>query len=213
MATKSVQNVVEHVEREDVVETYESDDDLIREWQEMLMEAREKLAAYSSDPELARQCRSDRKAARKLLISLPKKIAERRQEIAFDEWRSTQLSHLQQIEVVSKDRGFSSISRENLERLSPDLVRMLDGKFRWWETLEVWNFKRHRLGRFKALPTESLSKIKGSLRHFHRLEIWQAVGTADPWLVGVVKSPLGHECFYRLYDWGVESSLDRKELT
>ncbi len=48
--------------------------------------------------------------------------------------------------------------------------------------------------------------------HFERVEVWQAVGMADPWLVGVLRTPSGRERFYMLYDWGLEGTLDRDLL-
>ncbi len=66
--------------------------------------------------------------------------------------------------------------------------------------------------RSASRPAEAVHRARGSLTHFDRLEVWQAVGTADPWLVGAVRTPSGRERFYLVYDWGVETSAGRDAL-
>ena len=48
--------------------------------------------------------------------------------------------------------------------------------------------------------------------HFERIEVWQAVGMADPWLVGVMHFFADRERFYLLHDWGIEASPTRVAL-
>ena len=59
---------------------------------------------------------------------------------------------------------------------------------------------------------EAVHRARGSLAFFERLEVWQAVGIADPWLVGVMRTPAGPECFYLLYNWNLETRSDCKSL-
>src|SRR6266705_7174107 len=131
-----------------------------------------------------------------------------------DELRGAQekLAGLAEIPVASMDRSFASIRKEYLTVLAPELAIAIPKKSHLWADWSVWNFKRHRLDRAKALPAEAVHRARGSLTHFDRLEVWQAVGTADPWLVGVVRTPNGRERFYLVYDWGVETSAGRDAL-
>lgn len=186
-----------------------SDDNLVRLWQDELREAVEKWEVYRSDEGLARALRADVKHTETVLVELPKKIAARRSEIAYEAWAEEALGAFQEIPVASKDRTFASVPKARLELLAPELAREIPKKSVLWEDWSVWNFKRHRLNRFKALPAEAVQRARGSLRHFERLEVWQAVGMADPWLVGVMATPTGSERFYLLYDWGLETTLDR----
>src|SRR6266568_4586073 len=183
----------------------ESDDNLVRLWQDELREAREKLEVYRSDASASRAFGADVRHTQAMLESLPARIATRRAEIAYEQWA-------QEIPVSSMDRSFASIRKEYLTVLAPELAIAIPKKSHLWADWSVWNFKRHRLDRAKALPAEAVHRARGSLTHFDRLEVWQAVGTADPWLVGVVRTPNGRERFYLVYDWGVETSAGRSAL-
>src|SRR6266566_4061562 len=174
----------------------ESDDNLVRLWQDELREAREKLEVYRSDASASRAFGADVRHTQAMLESLPARIATRRAEIAYEQWAQEALAGLEEIPVSSMDRSFAAIPK----------------KSHLWADWSVWNFKRHRLDRAKALPAEAVQRARGSLTHFDRLEVWQAVGTADPWLVGVVRTPNDRERFYLVYDWGVETSAGRDAL-
>ena len=138
-----------------VSDEVESDDNLVRLWQDELREAKEKIDLYRSDVEMAR---------------------------TFEEY---------------------------LTLLSPELATAIPKKSALWEDWSVWNFKRHPLRQATALPAEAVRRARNALRHFERLEVWQAVGMADPWLVGVMAAPSEAERYYLLYDWGLETTLDR----
>lgn len=125
-------------------------------------------------------------------------------------WRRMVLSRRRHPRAFERRyRTFASVPKARLELLAPELARAIPTKSVLWEDWSVWNFKRHRLNRFKALPAEAVQRVRRSLRDFERLEVWQAVGMADPWLVGVMATPTGSERFYLLYDWGLETTLDR----
>ncbi|HEX9340580.1 MAG TPA: hypothetical protein VF992_05345 [Thermoplasmata archaeon] len=190
----------------------ESDDNLVRLWQDELRDAQEKIGVYQSDASAARALEADARHTRALLESLPARIAARRAEIAYDHWAQEALAGLAEIPVASMDRSFASIRKEYLTVLAPELAVAIPKKSRLWADWSVWNFKRQSLRRAKALPAEAVHRARGSLKHFDRLEVWQAVGTADPWLVGVVQAPSGRERFYLVYDWGVETSAVRDAL-
>ena len=190
----------------------ESDDNLVRLWQDELREAREKLEVYRSDASASRAFGADVRHTQAVLESLPARIATRRAEIAYEQWAQETLAGLAEIPVSSMDRSFASIRKEYLTVLAPELAIAIPKKSHLWTDWSVWNFKRHRLDRAKALPAEAVHRARGSLTHFDRLEVWQAVGTADPWLVGVVRTPNGRERFYLVYDWGVETSAGRDAL-
>lgn len=188
----------------------ESDDNMVRGWQDAWREAREKNEVYRSEPGLAKTFHADAKDTQAALTELPTRIAMRRAEIAYEEWTRSTLSAFPEIPVVSRDRTFASIPKGQLEVLSPDLARAIPKKSALWADWSVWNFKRHRLHRAKALPAEAVQRARGSLQHFERLEVWQAVGMADPWLVGITRTPSGRDRFYLLFDWGLETTLDRE---
>jgi hypothetical protein len=192
-----------------VSDEVESDDNLVRLWQDELREAEEKIEVYRSDAEMARTFEADMRHTKTVLESLPQRIATRRAEILFDAWTSETLRGFVEIPVVSKDHVFASVKKEYLTILSPELAKEIPKKSNLWADWNVWNFKRHTLSRAKALPAEAVHRARGSLRHFERLEVWQAVGMADPWLVGILRSPSGSERFFLLFDWGLETTLDR----
>ncbi len=192
-----------------VSDEVESDDNLVRLWQDELREAKEKIEVYRSDAGIARTFEADRKHTETVLQSLPQRIAGRRAEILFDAWAKESLRGFIEIPVVSKDHMFASVRKEYLTLLSPELAKEIPKKSALWADWSVWNFKRHSLNRAKALPAEALNRARGSLKHFERLEVWQAVGMADPWLVGLLQTPSGEERFYMLFDWGLETTLDR----
>ena len=192
-----------------VSDEVESDDNLVRLWQDELREAKEKIDLYRSDVEMARTFEADVAHTETLLESLPSRILTRRAEIAFDAWSSEHLRGLTEIPVISKDRAFASVRKEYLTLLSPELATAIPKKSALWEDWSVWNFKRHPLRQATALPAEAVRRARNALRHFERLEVWQAVGMADPWLVGVMAAPSEAERYYLLYDWGLETTLDR----
>jgi len=190
----------------------EGDDNLVRLWQDEMREAQEKLEAYRSDVSTARAFEADVRHAQAVLESLPTRIVTRRAEIAYEQWAQETLAGLVEIPVTSMDRSFASIRKEYLTVLAPELATAIPKKSHLWADWSVWNFKRHPLSRAKALPAEAVHRARGSLKHFERLEVWQAVGTADPWLVGVMRTPGGQQRFYLLFDWGVETSAGRDAL-
>lgn len=178
-------------------------------WQDELREAREKIEIYRSDAEMARTFEADRAHTQTLLESLPGRIRSRRGEIAFEIWSAEHLRGLSEIPVASKDRAFASVRKEALARLAPELARAIPTKSALWEDWSVWNFRRRPLRRATALPVEAVHRARNALQHFERLEVWQAVGMADPWLVGLLVDAAHAERYYLLYDWGLETSLDR----
>jgi len=206
------EQLLEDAARSSVSDEVESDDDLVRVWQDELRDAKEKIEAYRSDDHLARTFRADARHTEAVLAQLPGRIAARRSEIAYDQWASVNLDGFLEIPVASRDKHFVSIPKGDLERLAPELSKAIPKKSALWADWSVWNFQRHRLHRAKALPAEAVRRARGSLQHFERLEVWQAVGTADPWLVGVMTTPTGRERFYLLFDWGLETTLDRELL-
>lgn len=195
-----------------VSDEVESDDNLVRLWQDELREAREKIEVYSTDVAMARTFEADLRHTQQVLASLPARIAARRAEIAYERWAQESLVGVTEIPVVSMDRSFASVKKEYLTLLAPELAVEIPKKSRLWADWSVWNFKRHALNRAKALPAEAVRRARGSLRHFERLEVWQAVGMADPWLVGAIRTPSGRERFYLLFDWGLETTSGRDAL-
>lgn len=195
-----------------VSEEVESDDNLVRLWQDELREARDKLEVYRSDADLARTFEADRRHTEEALQTLPRRIQDRRAEIAYAAWAREHLSGFVEIPVTSKDHLFASVRKEYLTLLSPELAAAIPKKSVLWADWSVWNFKRHPLHRATALPAEAVHRARGALRHFERLEVWQAVGMADPWLVGVMGTPGGAERYYMLFDWGLETTLDRASM-
>ncbi len=191
-----------------VSDEVESDDNLVRLWQDELREAREKIEVYRSDAALAQAFEADVEHTERSLEALPQRIVSRRAEIAYDAWAREQLRGFVEIPVVSEDRVFASVRKEYLALLSPELATAIPKKSVLWEDWSVWNFKRHPLNRAKALPAEAVHRARHALRHFERLEVWQAVGMADPWLVGVLAAPSGKEHYYLLFDWGLETTLE-----
>src|SRR3990170_1852592 len=143
------------------------------------------------------------RSTQRVLTSLPQRIATHRAEIAYDQWATQSLAGLAEIPVTSMDKSFVSVRKEYLTLLSPELAKEIPKKSALWADWSVWNFKRHSLSRAKALPAEAVHRARGSLKHFERLEVWQAVGMADPWLVGLVQAPDGEERYFLLYDWGL----------
>jgi hypothetical protein len=212
VSARFTEQLLEQAAQTPVSDEVESDDNLVRLWQEELREAGEKMEAYRSDERLARTFRADAKHAAAVLVDWPQRIATRRAEIAYEAWAHEELGAFREIPVASKDRTFASVPKAHLELLAPELAHEIPKKSALWADWSVWNFKRHRLNRFKALPAEAVQRARGSLRHFERVEVWQAVGTADPWLVGVMRDPSAGERFYLLFDWGLEATLDREVL-
>ncbi len=191
-----------------VSDEVESDDNLVRLWQDELREAREKIEVYRSDADMAEAFEADRAHTEVLLRSLPDRILNRRAEIAFEAWTREHLRGLPEIPVASKDHVFASVRKEYLTLLSPELARAIPKKSALWADWSVWNFKRHALRQATALPAEAVHRARNALKHFDRLEVWQAVGMADPWLIGVVEGPSNAERYFLLYDWGLETTLD-----
>ena len=192
-----------------VSDEVESDDNLVRMWQDELREAEEKIEVYRSDAALAETFEADVQHTATLLKTLPERIRNRRTEIAFEAWARDRLRGLPEIPVVSKDHAFASVRKEYLALLAPDLARAIPKKSALWADWSVWNFRRHPLHRATALPAEAVHRARNALGHFERLEVWQAVGTADPWLIGVLPGPSQTERYFLLYDWGLETTLDR----
>ncbi len=203
-----MEQLVEAAAQTRVSDEVESDDNLVRLWQDELREAQEKLEVYRSDAAMATAFAADLEHTEQTLATLPQRILSRRAEIGFDAWAQEKLRGLVEIPVVSEDRVFASVRKEYLALLSPELASAIPKKSVLWEDWSVWNFKRHPLNRAKALPAEAVRRARHALEHFERLEVWQAVGMADPWLVGVVAAPSGKEHYYILYDWGLETTLD-----
>lgn len=208
MSARFVEQLVETAAQTRVSDEVESDDNLVRLWQDELREAREKIEVYRSDGALATAFAADMEHTEQSLTTLPQRILSRRAEIAFDAWAQDKLRGLVEIPVVSEDRVFASVRKEYLALLSPELASAIPKKSVLWEDWSVWNFKRHPLNRARALPAEAVHRARHALEHFERLEVWQAVGMADPWLVGVVAAPSGKQHYYILYDWGLETTLD-----
>ncbi len=192
-----------------VSDEVESDDNLVRMWQDELREAKEKIEVYRSDAAMAEVFEADLEHTETLLKSLPDRILTRRAEIAFDAWTKENLHGLTEIPVVSKDHAFASVRKEYLTLLAPELARAIPKKSALWEDWSVWNFKRHGLNQATALPAEAVHRARNALKQFDRLEVWQAVGMADPWLVGIVAGPSSSERYFLMYDWGLETTLDR----
>ena len=193
-----------------VSDEVENDDNLVRLWQDELREAHEKMEVYRSDAALAETFEADVEHTTGLLQTLPHRILSRRAEIAFEAWTHEQLRGLPEIPVVSKDHAFASVRKECLTLLSPELARAIPKKSALWADWSVWNFRRHPLRQATALPAEAVHRARNALKHFERLEVWQAVGMADPWLIGVLSGPSDTERYFLLYDWGLETTLDRQ---
>ncbi|HKZ98400.1 MAG TPA: hypothetical protein VJ326_02240 [Thermoplasmata archaeon] len=212
MSARFTEQILEQAAQTPVSDEVESDDNLVRLWQDELREASEKMDTYRSDAGLARTFRADVKHTATVLEDRPKRIATRRAAIAYEAWAREELAAFHEIPVTSKDRTFASVPKAHLEILAPELAQEIPKKSALWADWSVWNFKRNRLNRFKALPAEAVQRARGSVRHFERVEVWQAVGMADPWLVGVMREPSGRDRFYLLFDWGLETTLDREIL-
>ena len=208
LSARLMEQFVEAAAQTRVSDEVESDDNLVRLWQDELREAHEKIGLYRSDSEMARAFEADLEHTETVLQSLPQRILSRRAEIAFEAWTREHLRGLLEIPVVSKDHAFASVRKEYLTLLSPELAIAIPKKSALWADWSVWNFKRHPLSRAKALPAEAVRRARNMLQHFERLEVWQAVGMADPWLIGVVAAPSGKEHYYLVYDWGLETTLD-----
>jgi hypothetical protein len=202
-----MEQLVEAAAQTRVSDEVESDDNLVRLWQDELREAQEKIEVYRSDRAMARAFEADVEHTERSLETLPQLIVSRRAEIAYEVWAHEQLRGLVEIPVVSEDRVFASVRKEYLALLAPELATAIPKKSVLWEDWSVWNFKRHPLNRAKALPAEAVHRARHALRHFDRLEVWQAVGMADPWLVGALSSPSGKDHYFLLYDWGLETTL------
>ena len=209
MRAELVEQLLNDAAQRPVSDEMESDDNLVRLWQDELREAREKIEVYRTDMTVARAFEADIRHTEEVLATLPQRIATRRAEIAYERWASETLAGLSEIPVVSMDRSFASVRKEYLTVLAPDLAVAIPKKSRLWADWSVWNFKRNPLNRATALPAEAVHRARSSLQHFERLEVWQAVGMADPWLVGVLALPTGAERFYLLFDWGTETTADR----
>ena len=209
MSGKLAEQLYDEAARTSVSEEVESDDNLVRHWQDELREAHEKAELYREDVGVARAFRADAKHTASAIVELPSRIVSRRSEIGYDLWAKSHLSTFREIPVVSKDKAFASVTKADLESLAPELFRAIPLKSALWADWTVWNFRRNRLHRARALPAEAVQRARGSLEHFERLEVWQAVGMADPWLVGAMTTPTGRERFYMLFDWGLEGTADR----
>ncbi len=207
-----MEQLVETAAQTPVSDEVESDDNLVRFWQDELREAEEKIGLYRSNAQMARAFEADREHTEAVLRTLPERILNRRAEIAYEAWSREHLRGLTEIPVVSKDHAFASVRKEYLTLLSPDLATAIPKKSTLWADWSVWNFKRHPLNRAKALPAEAVHRARNMIEQFERLEVWQAVGMADPWLVGTMTAPSGREHFYMLYDWGLETTLDASLL-
>lgn len=212
MSAKLVEQHAGQAAQAFVSEERETDDNLVRGWQDELRDAEEKRDLYRSDVQVARAFRADVRHTEAALVELPTRIAARRAEIAYEAWTRQNLGSFLEIPVTSKDKRYASVAKGQLELLAPELAREIPKKSVLWEDWSVWNFRRHRMNRFKALPVEAVQRARGSLQNFERVEVWQAVGMADPWLVGVLQTPSGAERFYLLYDWGLETTFDRTML-
>ncbi len=208
MSARFMEQLVETAAQTRVSDEVESDDNLVRLWQDELREAREKVDFYRAHSEMASTFAADREHSQALLATLPQRIQSRRAEIAFEDWMQENLRGLVEIPVSSKDHVFASVKKEYLALLSPELAKAIPKKSALWADWSVWNFKRHQLNRAKALPLEAVHRARNLIQHFERLEVWQAVGMADPWLVGILPSPSGEERYVLVYDWGLESTLD-----
>ena len=203
-----MEQLVEAAAQTRVSDEVESDDNMVRLWQDELREAQEKLVLYRSNAQMARAFEADVQHTETVLETLPQRIASRRAEIAYEAWSHENLQGLTEIPVSSKDHTFASVRKEYLALLAPELATAIPKKSALWDDWSVWNFKRHALSRAKALPVEAVHRARNMLQHFERLEVWQAVGMADPWLVGVTTAPSGSQHFYMLYDWGLEGTVD-----
>jgi hypothetical protein len=193
-------------------EDLETDDDVVRAMQEELREAEEKIEVYRSDAAIARAFEADVRHTEATLATLSGRIAARRAEIADELWAKQTFAGLPEIPVASRDRSFVSLKKDDLSRIAPHLAAAIPKKSRLWADWTVWNFRRRPLRRASAIPAEAVRRAHGSVAHFHRLEVWQAVGVADPWLVGVLRLSSGGERFCLLYDWGLEMTAGREAL-
>lgn len=90
----------------------ETDDNLVRLWQDELREAQEKIEVYRSDGEVVQTFEADLRHTQAMLASLPQRIAARRTEIAYELWANATLAGLAEIPVVSMDRSFASVRKE-----------------------------------------------------------------------------------------------------
>ena len=207
-----MEQLVETAAQTRVSDEVETDDNLVRLWQDELREAQEKIELYRSNAQLAEAFEADREHTKAALETLPQRIVSRRAEIAYETWSQENLRGLTEIPVVSKDHTFASVRKEYLALLSPELATAIPKKSALWADWSVWNFKRHPLHRATALPAEAVHRARNMIHQFERLEVWQAVGMADPWLVGLMTAPSGKEHYYMLYDWGLESTLDSSLL-
>jgi hypothetical protein len=190
----------------------DSDDDLVRAWLDELREAEEKMEAYESEVSIARTFEADVRHTQTVLATLPQRIAARRAEVAEERWAKETFGGLQEIPVASMDRSFASVKKGDLSRIAPDLAAAIPKKSQLWADWSVWNFRRRSLRRASKLPAEAVRRAHGSLAQFERLEVWQTVGMTDPWLVGRVRLPSGRERFYLIYDWGLETTAERRAL-
>ena len=190
----------------------ETDDDVVRAMQDELHEAEEKLEVYRSDAPLARTLNADLQHTETTLATLSRRIAARRAEIAEESWASETFAGLREIPIASHDRSFASVRKEDLSLIAPRLAAEIPKKSHLWADWTVWNFRRRPVHRANAIPAEALRRAQASLAYFEQLEVWHAVGMADPWLVGGVRLPSRRERFYLLYDWGTETTADREDL-
>src|SRR2546428_5980531 len=191
---------------------WETDDDVVRAMQDELHEAEEKLEVYRSDASLARTLDTDVQQTERTLATLPRRIAARRAQIAEESWASETFAGLREIPIASRDRTFVSVRKEDLARIAPRLAAEIPKKSHLWADWTVWNFRRRPVHRASAMPAEALRRTQASLAYFERLEVWQPVGMADPWLVGGVRRPSNRGRFYPLYDWGNQTTAERGDL-
>src|SRR2546425_12266185 len=177
----------------------ETDDDVVRAMQGELHEAEEKLGVYRSDASLARTLDADVQHTQTRLATLPRRIAARRAQIAEESWATETFAGLREIPIASQDRSFVSVRKEDLSLIAPRLAAEIPKKSHLWADWTVWNFRRRPVQRASAMPAEALRRTQASLPYFERLEVWHAVGMADPELVGGGRLSLNWGTLYLLY--------------
>ena len=90
--------------------------------QDELHEAEEKVEIYRSDSSLARTLDADVQHTERRLATLPRRIAARRAQIEEESWASETFAGLREIPIVSRDRTFVSVRKEDLSRIDPRLA-------------------------------------------------------------------------------------------
>src|SRR2546425_5022897 len=150
---------------------WETDDDVVRAMQDELHEAEEKLEVYRSDASLAQTLDTDVLHTETTLATLSQRIAARRAEIAEESWASKTFAGLREIPIVSQDRTFVSVRKEDLSRIAPRLAAEIPKKSHLWADWTVWNFRRRPVHRANAMPAEALRRGQGLLPYFERLGV------------------------------------------